>query len=60
MNPAALLIILPVIAVVAQPTITKQPTNQAVIVGSNVSFSVSVSGNGPLPPSDLGANPAGS
>ena len=32
----------------AQPVITQQPTNQAVVVGGTVTFNVSVSGTGPF------------
>jgi sugar lactone lactonase YvrE len=32
----------------AQPVITQQPTNQTVIVGSNATFNVAVSGTGPF------------
>jgi sugar lactone lactonase YvrE len=37
-----------VVVVVAQPVITSQPTNQIVFGGSNVTFSVTVSGAGPF------------
>jgi sugar lactone lactonase YvrE len=41
-------VLIAVFAAEAQPVITQQPTNETVNVGSNVNFSVSVSGTGPF------------
>ena len=53
MKPSAIAAISGILALAAvrlsaQPVITTQPTNQAVLVGSNATFSVVVSGTGPF------------